>query len=114
MWLAAWIACGTSAPAPTIDRSVPTVTATIVAPGAPPELVERTITAPADAVLGSLSGVDEIASSSADSLATLTVRFTPGTAPADARRAVEERLRSSVLGLPAGTEIDVHVAAAAP
>lgn len=102
------LACGTPAPAPVIDRSRPTVEVTIVAPGTPPDVVERRITAPAEALLGEISGVEGVSSSSEDSLSTLTVTFVAGTEPGRAVRSVEERVRSPILGLPAGTEIRIE------
>jgi multidrug efflux pump len=71
---------------------VPFVSITTAYPGATPDLVERTLTAPIEQAVGAIGGIDTLVSSSTEGLSTIQVGFKVGTDPLAAVTQVRDKV----------------------
>lgn len=82
------------------DVSFPVVTVTTRYPGASPEQVEEQVTSVLEEALGSLPGVDEISSTSAEGFSNVLIQFTLETDDEQAAQDVRERVSTLSNQLP--------------
>ena len=79
---------------------VPYVSITTAYPGATPDLVERTLTAPLEQAIGAIGGIDTLVSSSTEGLSTIQVGFKVGTDPLAAVTQVRDKVGTLQAVLP--------------
>ncbi|PSQ93054.1 MAG: hypothetical protein BRD52_02740, partial [Bacteroidetes bacterium SW_4_67_19] len=61
--------------APSIE--IPTIVVTSIYPGASPDDVESVVTQPVEQEIGSISGIEELRSTSTEGVSSIVVEFTP-------------------------------------
>ncbi|MEM8531812.1 MAG: efflux RND transporter permease subunit [Chloroflexota bacterium] len=82
------------------DISLPVVSVRVVNPGASPESMAEQVARPIENELSTLSGVNEISSTSSDSLTVIVVEFVDGTDVASALQEVREKVTAIRARLP--------------
>lgn len=81
---------------------LPSVTVTTLYPGADPRLVERQITAPIEAAVGAVSGIDSMTSTSQAGVSTIQVNFMAGTNSIAVVNEVRSKVSEAQAKLPLG------------
>jgi multidrug efflux pump len=79
----------------------PTIQVQTLFPGASPEVMSRTVTAPLERQLGQMSGLDRMSSNSAGGVSIITLQFTLGQTLDAAEQQVQAAINASASSLPA-------------
>src|SRR6185295_5624316 len=79
----------------------PTIQVQTLYPGASPEVMSRTVTAPLEKQFGQMSGLQRIASTSAGGVSTITLQFSLGIAIDSAEQEVQAAINAGNSTLPA-------------
>ncbi|MDR1894904.1 MAG: efflux RND transporter permease subunit [Spirochaetales bacterium] len=82
------------------EMSMPTLVVFSLWPGAGPEDVEREVTNPLEEALGTLAGLEEMTSSSQDSISLITLQFSYGEKAVDKIPEIREKINSAIPSLP--------------
>ncbi|MBF8258971.1 MAG: mdtB 1 [Actinobacteria bacterium] len=92
---------------PNID--IPIVTVTTTFPGASPEEIETTVTKPIEEAVNTVSGIDELRSTSRDGVSSIVIRFLLEKKGEEAAQDVRDRVATIIKNLPDGTDPPVIV-----
>jgi multidrug efflux pump len=88
--------------APLPNTDLPVVFVRANQPGADPDTMASTVTATLERHLGTISGVNEMTSTSALGRSTIVLQFDPARRPADAAKDVQAAINAAIPDLPAG------------
>ncbi len=92
---------------PNIDIPIVTVTTTLA--GASPEEVETTVTKPIEEAVNTVSGIDELRSTSREGVSSVVIRFLLEKKGEEAAQDVRDRVATIIKNLPDGTDPPVIV-----
>ncbi|MBP2668437.1 MAG: mdtB 1 [Deltaproteobacteria bacterium] len=92
---------------PNIDIPIVTVTTTLA--GASPEEIETTITKPIEEAVNTVSGIDELRSTSREGVSAVVIRFLLEKKGEEAAQDVRDRVATIIKNLPEGTDPPVIV-----
>ncbi|MBI5904981.1 MAG: efflux RND transporter permease subunit, partial [Deltaproteobacteria bacterium] len=92
---------------PNID--IPIVTVTTTLPGASPEEIETTVTKPIEEAVNTVSGIDELRSTSREGVSSVVIRFLLEKKGDEAAQDVRDRVATIIKNLPDGTDPPVIV-----
>lgn len=92
---------------PNID--IPIVTVTTTLPGASPEEIETTVTKPIEEAVNTVSGIDELRSTSREGVSAVVIRFLLEKKGEEAAQDVRDRVATIIKNLPDGTDPPVIV-----
>jgi HAE1 family hydrophobic/amphiphilic exporter-1 len=104
--LASWKGLGVDL-FPNID--IPIVTVTTTLSGASPEEIETTVTKPIEEAVNTVSGIDELRSTSREGVSSVVIRFLLEKSGEEAAQDVRDRVATIIKKLPEGTDPPVIV-----